>query len=147
MTTEAPSVASIINGAVIQVAVLAMFHTREDLSLRGAVAFELVRDDDPWHVGQAFEQLAEKLLGGVLIPAALDQNVEHIALLIDSPPQIVSFALDREKPLVDMPLVARLGAAAPELIGIHLSEFLAPLPDGFVGHDHSAGEQSSSTSR
>jgi hypothetical protein len=50
---------------------LAMVHTREDLSDRRAVAFELVRDDDPWRLGRALEQLAEKLLGGFLIPAAL----------------------------------------------------------------------------
>ena len=36
--------------AVIEVFVLAVFHAREDLSLRGAIAFEFVGDDDPRHV-------------------------------------------------------------------------------------------------
>jgi hypothetical protein len=35
---------------VIEVFMLAVFHAREDLSLRGAIAFELVGDDDPGHV-------------------------------------------------------------------------------------------------
>jgi hypothetical protein len=33
--------------AVIEIAVLAVLHTREDLALRRAVALELIRDDDP----------------------------------------------------------------------------------------------------
>jgi hypothetical protein len=31
--------------------------------------------------------------------------------------------------------------AATELIGICLSKFLAAFPDGFEGHDHSAGKK------
>jgi len=55
--------------AVVEVAVLAMFHPREHLPLRRSVAFELVRDEHPWHVGQALEQLAEALLGRLLVGA------------------------------------------------------------------------------
>ena len=87
-------------GAVVEVAVLAMFHPRQDLALRGAVAFELVGDDDPWHVGQALEELAEKLLRRVLVPAALHENIQDIAVLIDGPPQVMPFAMNREEYLV-----------------------------------------------
>jgi hypothetical protein len=58
--------------AVVEIAMLAMFHARQDVPLRRAIAFELVRDDHPWHVGQALEQLPEELLGGVLVPPTLD---------------------------------------------------------------------------
>src|SRR5215813_12383460 len=40
-----------------------------------------------------------------------------------------------------MPLVTRPGPPAPELVGIHLSEFPTPLPDRLVSHNHSAGEE------
>jgi hypothetical protein len=52
----------------------------------------------------------------------------------------VAFAIDREEDFIEMPRVTRLGASASELIGIGLSEFLAPLPDRFVRDDHPAGE-------
>ena len=64
-----------------------------------------------------------------------------MALLIDSPLQVVPFAIDREKHLVQVPLVAGSGAPAPELIDIGLPELPAPLPDGFIGHDNPTGEQ------
>jgi hypothetical protein len=72
-------------------------------------------------------------LSSLLVPAALHQNVEHIALLIDSPPQVVPFALDREKDLIQVPFVARSRALATELIGVRLPKLLAPLTDGFIG--------------
>ncbi len=68
--------------AIVEVAVLAMFHTREDVLLRRAVTFQLIRDDHPRDVSQPLEQFAEELLGGFLIPAALDQNIEHVALVL-----------------------------------------------------------------
>jgi hypothetical protein len=44
-----------------------------------------------------FEQLAEELLRRILIPAALQQDIQHVPVLIHSPPQIVTIALDRQK--------------------------------------------------
>jgi hypothetical protein len=51
-------------------------------------------DDYPWHILQALEQLAEKLLRRVLITAALHENVEHVIVLIDGPPQVMPFTID-----------------------------------------------------
>jgi hypothetical protein len=62
---------------------LAVLHARQDFPLGRAIAFELIRDDHPWHVGQALEQLAEELLRGLLIPPTLHQNFQHVAILID----------------------------------------------------------------
>ena len=107
--------------AVVEVAMLAMFHSGEHFSLRRAIAFELVRNDHPWDVFQPFKQLAEKLLRGVLVPTALRQNVEHIAILIHRPPQIVPFAVDRQKDLIEVPLVAWSRAPVTQLIRMRRS--------------------------
>lgn len=48
--------------AIFEIAALAVLHTRRDLPLCRAIAFELVRDDPLWHVGQALEQLPEEFL-------------------------------------------------------------------------------------
>jgi hypothetical protein len=63
-------------GAVVEVAVLAVLHTGQDLTLRGPIAGEFVRDHHPWDVGQAFAQLPEKLLRGLLVPSALHENIQ-----------------------------------------------------------------------
>jgi hypothetical protein len=64
-----------------------------------------------------------------------------MAVLVDGPPEILTLTVDGSKHLIHVPRVTRPGAPATELIGIRLPELPAPLPDGFVGHDDSAGEQ------
>ena len=87
------------------------------------------------------QQLAEKSLRGFLVPPALHQNIEDMSVLIHRPPEIMALALNGEKDLIQVPLVARPGTPAPELIGIWLPELAAPLPDGFIRDDHPTGEQ------
>jgi hypothetical protein len=87
---------------VIEIPMLAVLHPRQNFPLRRAVAFELISDDDARHVPQAFEQLAEELLGGLLVPSAPHQEVEHMALLIHGTPQIVPFTINRQEHLIDV---------------------------------------------
>jgi hypothetical protein len=56
----------------------------------------------------SFEQLAEERLRDLLVPLALHQDVEDIPLLIDSTPQVMALALERQKYLVKMPRIPRL---------------------------------------
>jgi hypothetical protein len=53
----------------------------------------------------------------------------------------VAFAIDGEKDLLQMPLVAGSGTPLTELIGIRLAKLAAPLAAGFVGHDHAACQE------
>jgi hypothetical protein len=128
-------------GTVVEVAVLPVFDAREDLSLRRAVAFQPIGDDDPWYVPAAFEELAEELLGGMLVPPTLHQDIEHSPVLIHSPPEIMALPIDREEDFIQLPLVAWLRASAAELIGIGLAEFPTPLADRLIGDDDPAREQ------
>src|SRR5262245_38963040 len=117
---------------------LPMFYPWEQLPFGGPVALQFIGDDDPRHVGQLPEQLVEELLRRPLIAPTLHQDVEHVALLIHRPPEIMTLALDREKHLVHVPFITRSSASAPELISILLSKFAAPLADGLIGHKDSA---------
>jgi hypothetical protein len=55
-----------------------------------------------------------------------------MAVLIYGPPQIVTFALYREKDFVQVPFVAWPGMPAAQPIGIGLAKFPAPIPHGFL---------------
>jgi hypothetical protein len=125
----------------MQIAVLPVLDARRHLPLRGTIAFQSIGDDDPWDVVAALEERAEELLGRLLVTPALHQDGEPMAVLIHRPPEIVAFAANGEKDLVQRPLVTRLRAPTAELIGLRLSEFSAPLPDRLVGDDDATGEQ------
>src|SRR5262245_20020886 len=87
--------------AVVEIATLPVFYAGQYLTLGRAITLELIRDDHPWHVLQALEQLSEKLLRRLFIAAALHQNVEHVIVLIDGPPQVIPLAMDRQEDLVN----------------------------------------------
>jgi len=95
--------------AVIQALVLAVLNAWHQLFAGCFVALELIGDDDPRDVTQAFEELAEKAFGGTLVAARLNQDVQHITVLIDLSPEVVASAIDAEIDLVQMPLVAASG--------------------------------------
>jgi hypothetical protein len=127
---------------MVQVAVLTVFHTGQDLPRGRPVAVPLIRADDPWNGLASCEKLAEQRLGGRLMTASLHEDIQHTAVLIHRPPQIRASALNREKHLIEMPFVTWSGTPAPELIGIRLPTRAAPLADGFVGgHDPACQEQ------
>jgi hypothetical protein len=55
----------------------------------------------------SLQELPEELPGCSLVAPGLHQDVEHVAVLIDRPPQIVPFAVDIEKDFIEVPCVAR----------------------------------------
>jgi hypothetical protein len=86
--------------SVVEVAVLPVFYARQDLSFGRPVAFQLIGNEDPGNVLASFEELAEELFGGRRITAPLHKDIEHTAVLIHRPPQIMASALNREKHLI-----------------------------------------------
>src|SRR5215207_8212743 len=77
------------------------------LTLRGAVARQLVHDHHTRHAGLALQQLAKQAFGGPLVAPALDQDVEHDPILVDSPPEPVLLSADHPAHFVEVPLVSR----------------------------------------
>jgi hypothetical protein len=72
--------------AMIERAMLPMFHPRENLPLRRAVALQCIRNDDTRNILAPFEELAEESLRRVLVAPMLHQNIEHVPVLIHGPP-------------------------------------------------------------
>jgi len=74
-------------GAIVRAAVHAMCDVAE-------VAPEPVSNDAKRLLSLATQQPAEEFLGGPLVPARLNQDVDHVAVLIDGPPEILVLAVD-----------------------------------------------------
>jgi hypothetical protein len=128
--------------AVIHVVVLPVFHPRQDLLFRCIITFPFVGDDDAWNILAAFEELTEERLDGDLTAPSLPQHIEHSPLLVDGPPQVVTYAVNGQKHRIQMPRVPRSGVLTLELVGIGVPERPAPLTNGFIG-DHYASYTSS----
>src|SRR5215213_10234706 len=92
--------------SVARAFVLSMLHAGQQLLFGRAIACQRIRDQHTWHILTALEQLAKELLGSLFVTSALNQDIKQVAMLIDSWPQIVQFAVDFEKDLIKMPFVA-----------------------------------------
>ncbi len=74
----------------------------------------------------------EEPFGSFPITSLLDQDIEDNTVLIHGTPKVMLNALDLDKYLVEIPLVARPGTTAAQTIGNALSEFMAPSPHRLV---------------
>ena len=97
---------------VVKVAALAVLDPRQDLPLGRGVAAQLVRHDHPGNVLQPLQQLLEEALSRFGVAPALDQDVEHGAVLVDRPPEMMELAADANEHLVQVPFVAWPGPRA-----------------------------------
>ena len=120
--------------SIVEAFVLSVLHTGQHLLFGCLIARQLIRDHDTRDILTPFEQLAEEFFRGGFVASTLNQDIQQIAVLVDSPPQIMLFAADFKKHLIEMPFVASLRTASTHLVGRVLAEFPAPLSNGFVGH-------------
>src|SRR5829696_6600395 len=125
--------------SVIQALMPSMLDRGHHLTLRGAVAGQLVRDHDTRGPALLLQQLAKQAFGGPLVAPALDQDVEHDPILVDSPPEPVLLSADHPAHFVEVPLVSRAWQLAADLVGEALAELARPLPDSLMAHVDAAG--------
>jgi hypothetical protein len=78
------------------------------------------------------------LFGGALIAARLNQDVDHIAVLIHGPPEIVLLTIDSDKEFVQMPGVAEATLTPLQISGIARTELLTPDSNRFIRNEDSA---------
>jgi hypothetical protein len=124
---------------VVQRPVLPMLDAGQDLPLGRAITFKPVRHDHTRDIRESLEQLAEKLLGGLLVPPTLHLHIKHVAILIHRPPEIMTPTTNGEEHFIQVPRVARSGVPATQLIRVGLPKLQTPFAYGFVGHDDPAG--------
>ena len=124
--------------SVIEVSAAPVPGLGQDLTVRNAVAAKAIRDDPPRFVSQANQQAFEEAPGRRGVASVLHQNIEHDAMLIDSPPEIAQLTIDTQIHLIEVPDVARLRSTTPELAGELGPEPETPLPDTFVSDQNTA---------
>jgi hypothetical protein len=87
-----------------------------------------------------FRSLRKNVLAACLFCPVLHENSQHMAVLIHGALQVMPFSLNRQKHLIQMPLVTWSGTLAPSFIRIRLAALAPPFADGFVDHNHPMGE-------
>jgi hypothetical protein len=116
---------------------LAMLDAKADLHPRSAIRTELVRDHDARRCDRRFQELPHEPLRRAGVSAALDQNVENEAILIDGASKPVLLAPNRDDDFIQMPFVAACRSPLAQLVGEVFAELLSPAAHSLVGHANS----------
>lgn len=82
-----------------------------------------------------------KPLGFRICSAALHQDVQYDAVLIDSAPEIAHLTLDADENLIQMPLVTRPRSPATKAVRKAGAEFQTPSTDALTGDDDATFSQ------
>jgi len=81
-------------------------------------------------------------LGSALFLAALYEDIQHVAVLVDGTPKILALALNRDGNLIEEPTVSTCSAPLLEASRVVEAKRGTPLPDRFVRYDDIAlGQQ------
>ena len=57
---------------------------------------------------ESYQQLEKETLSGRFIAVASHQNIQHLAVLIARPPEVMRLTIDLDEDLIDMPFISRL---------------------------------------
>ena len=89
-----------------------------------------------------FQEFAKEAFCCTPVAPRLDEDINHVPILIDRPPQILPLTVDGDKDFVQKPSVSELTLSPLQALGIVAPELQAPPADCLVGYgDSSFGEQ------
>ncbi len=96
-------------GPVVRALVGTVLDQGHALAVGRTVGAELVGDDHPRHGAGLLEELAEEPPGRSGVPPVLHEDVKHVAVGVDGPPQVLPLPVDLDEDLVQVPFFAGPG--------------------------------------
>jgi hypothetical protein len=86
----------------------------------------------------AAQQPSKESFRGALIATRLNQDVDHVAVLIHGTPEILLLPVDSNEDFVQVPNISEAALTPLQFSGIARTELLAPESYRFIRHDDSA---------
>ena len=121
-------------GSIIQMFRLSMLDRRHGGGVCDLVTGKLVGDQHPRPAALLLQKFLEEPGRGPAISPGLDEDVEHVAVLVDSPSQVFSDSADLDEHFVKMPLVASTWLISAQRAGVFGPEPRTPSADRLVRH-------------
>ena len=112
-----------------------MVHRRHDRPERCTVTLQLIGDQSQWRLPLPLQELAKEALRCTAVPPRLNEDIDHVSVLIHGTPQILPFAVDRYEDLVQEPCISESTLSSFQRLCIVETEFRAPPADCLVGYD------------
>jgi hypothetical protein len=105
------------------------------------VAGEFISYDALGCLACANQQSAKEALRSGWIPALLDEDIQHLTMLVYRTPEIDPSAVHPQEHLIEVPRLAGSNFPAPQFLGEERAELYSPASHRFVGNlDASLGQ-------
>ncbi len=121
---------------IVRVSPRIMSHQGHDRSMCHTVTSKLVRDETKRFPSLTFQQSLKEPSCGTSVPTGLDEDVDHVAVLVHNPPEVLPPTVDGDEQFVQIPCIAETTLTAFQPAGVLDSEFDGPLSDRFISHVH-----------
>ena len=110
-----------------------MIHRRHDRPKCRTVTLQLVCDQAEGNLSLPLQELAKEPLCCMTVASRLDEDVDHVDILIHPTPQMLPLTIDGHAYFVQEPGVAETALPFLESPRVVRAELLGPASDGLVG--------------
>jgi hypothetical protein len=118
--------------AIVQIPALPMSYSRQHDFFGGTIAAQFVGDDHTGSPTGGAQELAKEAHSREPVALRLDEDVNHGAVLVYRPPEIVLYTIDLQEHLVQEPFIAHPGTSPLQFGCVRRSESIAPPTDRLV---------------
>ena len=98
----------------------------------GSIRSKIISDQLIWDKAIFLQKLAHEFQRRPLVPPALDQHIEDLAIGVHSAPEVDQATIDLEIDFVQMPGRMGFGSSFAQVRSDHRSEMVHPAPNCFI---------------
>ena len=120
-------------GSIILVLASLMLSANTQFPVCSTITPQLICNDFSRSKPQSLEQFTEKSLRCLGVTTPLNQNIQNVAILVHSPPQVMLLAFDPNENLIKVPSVTRSTRPGLAPLGVLMAKTKTPLADRLVG--------------
>ena len=121
---------------IVRVLTGVLGHRRQNFAVRCRVAPKLVGYEAPWCALLPLQELAKEPFGRMGIQISLNQDIDHVPVLVYGAPQIVPLPSGIHEDLVQLPYISQATAAMSEGSRELRAELPRPLANSLVGDEN-----------
>ena len=114
-------------GSIVRVRIGVVVHRRHDRPQRSAVTLQFVGDNAKRNLALSLQELDKEAFRCATVTPGLDEDVDHVAVLIHCTPEILPFAVDRNKDFVQEPRITETALSSFQFPCVLRTEFRTPL--------------------
>lgn len=125
-------------GSVICILACIVNRVWDELSMCGAIAFQLIGHYFPGFIIMILQQALEKALGRLAVASCLQKPIDHLSVLINSSPQVLLLTLDFHEHFVDEKCISKSLMSTLQGFDVFGSKLVTPQTNKLIAYGNTS---------